>query len=470
VAIGFTPHTAWSITTAQDDQVDTFVDRIRAAGDGFQFWWRGAWRPVEQRTETIRVRQQTPNLPLTGQLGLPTYTTKTVRLYRTFHAVGRGRLPCVVVYLDPAASRAFCKVRAFWNAELQTGQAIVAVNKATGLRQFDAAVRGNVAGFNFVYADDRGHIGYWHTGRIPLRARGADPRMPLPGDGSHDWRGYLSPALWPSVVDPAQGFVASWNNKPQGSWEDSGDGTLWGAYQRSRQLLRMLRGRGRFSSTALWEMARRVGELDLRATLGFRRFLVGLRRVRGLRPIERAAIAQVARWDGTAFYPGGAELDLHGQPTGKVASPGFAVLSAWFHALERRVARPVLGPVVGDSSDIAAAVRAFTQTPQTLSPEFEFFDDYDSFMYNVLTGRARAARYLGRGGWRAVSRAALDDAIGSLVAAQGPDPARWRAPMPQIVFQSLDVAGVPSIPWENRGTWGEAVTLPSVSRSLLAAR
>jgi penicillin amidase len=453
VAIGYTPHTAWSITTAQDDQVDTYVDRIRARGSGYQYLWRGAWHPVQQRTETIQVRSQSPNFPLTGQLPLPTYSSDTVTFYRTVH----GSLPCVVVYLDPHAGLSYCKVRGFWNSELQTGLSLIGANKATNLRQFDAAVRTNVAGFNFIYADDRGNIGYWHTGRIPLRPRGADPRLPLPGDGSYDWQGYLSPSHWPSVIDPAQGFVASWNNKPQGSWDDSGDGTLWGGYQRARQLLEMLRGRRRYSLTGLWLLARRVGELDLRATLGFKPFLTRLLSKR-LSPIERAAIRQVARWDGTAFYPDGAERGRSGQPTGNVASPGFTILSDWFHALEKRVARPVLGPVVG--SDVAGGTRAFTRTPQTLSPEFEFFDDYDQFMYNALTGRARGAPYLGRQSALAVSRAVLDSAIAQLRRTQGPNPARWRAAMPQIDFQALDVSGVPSIPWENRGTWGEAVELP----------
>jgi len=225
--------------------------------------------------------------------------------------------------------------------------------------------------------------------------------------------------------------------------------------------MRMLAGHRRFTPAMLWQMARRVGELDLRATLGFKPFLTKLGSARRLTARERAAIRLVARWDGTAFYPGGAERSRSGALTGNVKSPGFAILSGWFHALERRVARPVLGPVVGPA-DIAAGVRAFTRTPQTTSPEFEFFDDYDQFMFNVLSGRARGADYLGHQAPLDASRAALDDALRQLSARQGHDPRRWRDAMPLIQFMSLDVAGVPSIPWENRGTWGEAITLPAV--------
>jgi hypothetical protein len=261
------------------------------------------------------------------------------------------------------------------------------------------------------------------------------------------------------VIDPAQGFVASWNNRPQASWPDSGDGSLWGGIQRVRQPQSLLAAQPRLDQIALWQVARRTGELDLRATLGFKPFLAGLASRADLSATERAAVTLVSGWDGTAFYPDGAERTASGQETGNVASPAFAILNAWFAALESRVAAPVFGPVV-DGQNAEAGLRAFTETPATTSPQYEFYDDYDEFLYDVLTGRAHAAGYLGGLSAFDVSRLALGDAVRQLSASQGNDPARWRAPMPQINFQALDVAGVPSIPWENRGTWGQAVALP----------
>jgi len=81
-------------------------------------------------------------------------------------------------------------------------------------------------------------------------------------------------------------------------------------------------------------------------------------------------------------------------------------------------------------------------------------------MYNALTGRAHAANYLGRDGALGTARAALDDAIASLRKSQGEDPSKWRADMPQITFQDLDVSDIPTIPWENRGTWAQAIAFP----------
>ncbi|MEA2374484.1 MAG: hypothetical protein QOD53_947, partial [Thermoleophilaceae bacterium] len=225
-----------------------------------------------------------------------------------------------------------------------------------------------------------------------------------------------------------------------------------------RQPMSLLRARPHLTPSDTWQVARRTGELDLRATLGFKRFLTRLAHARHLTALQRAAIRQVASWDGTAFYPDGAERSSAGAETGNVAAPGFAILSAWFHALESRAAAPIFGPVV-PGPNFAAGVRSFTQTPQTTSPEFEFFDDYDAFLYKVMTGARGYHRYLGRRSAAGVSRAALDVAVAKLSSAQGRDPSRWRAAMPQIAFQSLDVADLPSVPWENRGTWGQAIAL-----------
>ncbi|TMK19349.1 MAG: penicillin acylase family protein, partial [Actinobacteria bacterium] len=459
LVIGYNPHVAWSLTSSQDDQVDTYIDRIRRApgGAGFEYFWRGAWRPVAERKEIVHVRTTTPaSTPLVGEVPLPVWNDDTFTFYRTFHGPAAHPLPCVVSTLDVDAGLAYCKTRSFWNTELGTGLAVVGAAQATNLTQFDAAVRKSVAGFNFIYADDAGHIAYWHTGTMPVRVRGHDPRLPVPGDGSFDWRGFLPPSEWPSVVDPAQGWIANWNNKPQASWPDAGDGTIWGTTQRARQPMSLLAAGAPFDLAHAWGVARRTGELDLSATLGFKPFLTSLLSRSDLTPVERAAVQQVAAWDGTSFYPGGAERSSSGGETGNVTGAGFPIFDAWFAAMEARVGRAVFEPATGDAST-ARGVRFFTQIAGTLSPRYEFFDDYDQFLFDALSGRASAADYLGGATVAAVSRAALDDAIATLSAAQGPDPAAWRASMPQISFMALDVGTIGTIPWENRGTYGQAV-------------
>jgi penicillin amidase len=456
VVIGYTPHISWSITTAQDDQVDTYIDQVRTQDNGatYQYFWRGAWHRVDQRTEVIRTRTNGIG-PLPSPPAI--YTTRTTVMYRTMHGPPGRETPCTVTYIDRAGGVAYCKARSFWGAELDTGKAIVALAQATNLDQAGAALRMGVVGFNFMYADADGHIAWWHTGQIPVRVAGHDPRLPAPGDGSFDWRGFLDPMLWPHVVDPAQGWIASWNNKPASNWPDAGDGSLWGPTQRVGQPMSLLRASGKLDQTTLWQIAKRTGELDLRDTLGYRTCLTQLAARNDLTPTERAAVAQVDAWDGTAFYPDGMDHDASGAEAGKVKYPAFAILSLWFHALDAQVASGVFGPVTGNTADTKAAVLTYTNHSAG-SPEFEFFDDYDSFLYNVLAGRTKSGvDYLGGKSVSDVSKAALDSAVAHLTQAQGTDVSAWRAVMPEIVFSATDVSNIPNIPWENRGTWGQAV-------------
>ena len=339
VVIGYTPHIAWSITTAQDDQVDTYIDQVRPSqtpGQAYEYYWRGSWHPVQERTETIRTRTAGP-----GPLPAPpvVYTTRATTFYRTMHGPAGLETPCTVTYISKADSVPTARPVPSGTRSCWTGLAIVGLGQATNVDEAGAALRKGVVGFNFMYADAAGHIAYWHTGRIPVRASGHDPRLPAPGDGTFDWRGYLDPQLWPHVVDPAQGFLASWNNKPQQSWLDSGDGSLWGVQQRVGQPMSLLAASAKLDQTSLWQVARRTAELDLRDTLGFRPLLTQLAQRSDLTATERAALAEVAAWDGTAFYPDGAERDGSGNETGKVKYPAFAIMSAWFHALDAQVGR-----------------------------------------------------------------------------------------------------------------------------------
>ena len=71
---------------------------------------------------------------------------------------------------------------------------------------------------NTMVADDQGNIGWWHPGRLPIRPKRWDERLPLPGTGSAEWRGFLRPSQRPHVINPDQGWLANWNNMPSVGW------------------------------------------------------------------------------------------------------------------------------------------------------------------------------------------------------------------------------------------------------------
>ncbi|MCC7076459.1 MAG: penicillin acylase family protein [Acidimicrobiia bacterium] len=90
---------------------------------------------------------------------------------------------------------------------------------------------------NWVYVDAR-DIAYTHTGRYPLRAPGTNAELPVWGTGEWEWTGTLDWTQQPHEVDPAKGYISSWNNKPAPGWQSP----AWGqsVYQRVELLDRRL--------------------------------------------------------------------------------------------------------------------------------------------------------------------------------------------------------------------------------------
>src|SRR5205823_2979916 len=119
---------------------------------------------------------------------------------------------------------AYARRFASWKRELDTIVGLAEVNAATSVYDVGRAMRDVTWNENMIAVDDQGHIGYWHPGLLPLKPRGWDERLPYPGDGRAEWRGLLPASRMPHVIDPKQGWLASWNNVPSVGWS-SGDGT-----------------------------------------------------------------------------------------------------------------------------------------------------------------------------------------------------------------------------------------------------
>lgn len=80
---------------------------------------------------------------------------------------------------------------------------------------------------NWVFIDGDGKIAWYPRADIPKRpwADTATPSwLPVPGDGNHEWDGFVAMADAPKMVDPPEGFIATANNDMDGSFAD-GDNT-----------------------------------------------------------------------------------------------------------------------------------------------------------------------------------------------------------------------------------------------------
>ncbi len=69
---------------------------------------------------------------------------------------------------------------------------------------------------NLLFADVDGNIGYLCRGEIPIRSR-QNARLPVPGwAGDHEWQGNIPFKEMPRSINPAEGYIATANNKPVG--------------------------------------------------------------------------------------------------------------------------------------------------------------------------------------------------------------------------------------------------------------
>jgi penicillin amidase/acyl-homoserine-lactone acylase len=90
------------------------------------------------------------------------------------------------------------------------------LNKAANRDEWLAAMRLQaLPSINYIYADEKGNIGYIYNGEFPVRAEGTDWTQIQPGDRSDlIWQGYLPFDRVPQVWNPSSGYVFNSNNTP----------------------------------------------------------------------------------------------------------------------------------------------------------------------------------------------------------------------------------------------------------------
>jgi penicillin amidase/acyl-homoserine-lactone acylase len=100
--------------------------------------------------------------------------------------------------------------------EVRQPEAYYHLDKATTAAEFRAALALQVLpSINYIFADEKGEIGYVYNGLFPNRRDGIDWKKIQPGDRSDlIWHGYMPFARVPQIWNPKSGFVFNSNNTP----------------------------------------------------------------------------------------------------------------------------------------------------------------------------------------------------------------------------------------------------------------
>ena len=180
VSIGHNRHGAWGLTIFSVDQEDLYVYDTHPE-DPNRYRYRENWVEMRVLAERIQVRGQQP---------------VAVELKYTRHGP--------VLFQDKQNHRAYA-LRAAW---LEIGcapyLASLRMDQARTWEEFrEACSFSRTPSENMVWADTEGNIGWQAVGITPLRS-GWDGLLPVPGDGSCEWEGFLPIPTLPHVFNPAE--------------------------------------------------------------------------------------------------------------------------------------------------------------------------------------------------------------------------------------------------------------------------
>jgi acyl-homoserine lactone acylase PvdQ len=299
--------------------------------------------------------------------------------------------------------------------------------------------------FNWFYADDR-NIAMFSSGRLPVRAPDVASGLPTQGTGEFEWRGFEPLSRHARGVNPSSGAILNWNNKPARGFAASDDNWAYGPVQRVELLTAQVAKRRTHTLASLVAAMNVAATQDLRAT----DVLPVLTGVLGTAPnaFDQRLLDLMTSWRGRGASRLDRDLD------GKIDDPGAAIMDAAWPRLADAVMRPRLGPLTDRLESIIAA------DDSAASNGSSYYGGWYSYIVRDLS--QSTFLWCGNGdhaACRASLWAAIEAAGAGLVAAQGPDPAAWRADArpERITFGFLPK----SMRWTNRPTFQQVISFDS---------
>jgi penicillin amidase len=230
VVIGHNDRVAWGFTNLGPDVSDLYLERTK--GDTYEA--DGSFRPMEVRTEEIKVAGRAPEK-------LTVRTTRHGPIVSGVLGDARDAVPGAAAAAGEPKDGLEVALR--WTA-LDPGRsadALLRLDTATNFAEFRAAASYfEVPAQNMIYADVDGNIGYQAPGLIPIRAKG-DGRWPAKGwTGDAEWTGYIPFDELPTAYNPPEGYIVTANNAATGPGYDHFLTADWAYGHRSQRITRRI--------------------------------------------------------------------------------------------------------------------------------------------------------------------------------------------------------------------------------------
>ena len=189
---GHNEHLGWANTVNEPDLVDIYRLTINPKNEN-QYRLDGKWRDFKVEDAAIRVKIFGP---LIWTVHRPVLFAAQGPVFRTDHGV--------------------FAVRYAGMGEVRQVTQYYRIDKARDLDEWKQAMRLQaLPSINYVYADEKGNIGYLYNGQFPVRKDGMNWQGYIPGDRSDLIPTAIVPFdRLPQLWNPKSGFVFNSNNTP----------------------------------------------------------------------------------------------------------------------------------------------------------------------------------------------------------------------------------------------------------------
>lgn len=359
--IGHNRHVAWGFTNSCVDAQDLVIEQFDTVG-ATRHRTETGWEDTLVLREVIRVKDSSDEVE---------------EVVITRHGP-------VVERCDDAATGRWLGLALQWTALTPAcaSATVLALQRASDWDSFRRAFSGlDAPSQNAVYADVDGHIGYFCSGRVPVRPGPASP-LPLTGwDADRRWTRFLDVDEVPQCLDPEDGVVITANNRIVGDDFPHHVAFDYMSGYRARRIAELLDGDGHSAASM------RAAQLDVLSLPAVEVSRLLAADVTCSTPTAEEMRARLVAWDG--------RMDRAGiEPT-------------LFEAFMLRLAEHALRPLCGEAWGIAAGV--------TLThPLFVFPGNIIGRSTPLLLESWAAgdeALLDGRATWPEVAARALEDAI-----------------------------------------------------------
>ncbi len=429
ILIGVSKHGAWTSTTGVSDVMDTYIEVLNPLNQ-YQYFYNGEWVDMEVRTERIY-----------GPLKLY-YEDREV--YRTIHGP--------IIGWDLDNNLAFTMKAPYYKNELQAEEGWSLFQQARDISEFEEACKTIQPAHNFYWIDREGNIGYWHCGTFPIKpefglgGRPIDDRFPLWGTGEEEWVGLTGFEEMPKCINPEQGWLANWNNKPIADWPYGESDAGWGEGHRVKEIMDVIKGLLAVKGEISFEDTNTINiDAGYNHIPGMNLLDDLIEAAKSDHSVSSEAVSYLEAWN---HHYNDFEAPQWPSDDATYDDPGLTIFEAWYSKIFDEVFEDDVPPY----EEVGPIHREYaTVWPSTLIHVFDGPDSKQPLNYDYLNGKDRDKTIV----------QVLKEALKDLKKTHGTDMSTWLTPVRTVTFDQMGALPAPTMHAMNRGTYNQIVEMPS---------